>query len=116
MARAVKDIISDMPRERRESIQARADVLDVRVTLQQLRKELGFTQTELAGLPRMSQASVSKQEGRQDMLLGTLLRMVRAMGGEVRITATIPGKGEFELVRSGDPSSSPSPDTKDERS
>ncbi|GKT29647.1 XRE family transcriptional regulator, partial [Aduncisulcus paluster] len=56
-----------MPKERQEKIEARTDELILEATLQQLRKKVGISQTELAEILKVSQASVSKQERQSDM-------------------------------------------------
>ncbi|WP_319776795.1 XRE family transcriptional regulator [Maridesulfovibrio sp.] len=97
MARTLKDIVNEMPKERQEKIQTRTDELILEVTLQQLRKKLGISQTDLAEILKVTQASVSKQERQSDMQISTLCQIIRAMGGTLKVTASIPGKGEFEL-------------------
>lgn len=97
MARKFDDILKELPLDEQEEIQARTDELILEVTLQQLRKKLGISQTELAEILKVSQASVSKQERQADMQISTLCQIIRAMGGTLKVTASIPGKGEFEL-------------------
>jgi DNA-binding transcriptional regulator YiaG len=68
----------------------RLDALEL--DLKSLRESLGLTQTELAKLLEMTQAQVSDTERREDMLLSTLRRYVRALGGKLEIVANIKGK------------------------
>lgn len=49
--------------------------------LVQLRKLCGISQTELASRLGMSQANVARMERRDDVLLSTAVKMVKAMGG-----------------------------------
>jgi len=102
MARRFDDILKDLPLDEQEEIKARTDELILEVTLQQLRKKIGITQNELAELLKVTQASVSKQERQSDMQISTLCQIIRAMGGTLKVTASIPGKGEFELKQFGD--------------
>ena len=100
MARNMADIMAGLPRERRKNVLDRAAEIEGALTLRQLRETLGITQKELADMLAVSQASVSKQERRGDMRLNTLYRIMEALGGSLKITAVIPGKGEIELETS----------------
>lgn len=90
MAKNLRSIMAELPEERRRAIEARAGELDRAITLRELRRALGISQQELAKALDVSQAAVSKRERRKDMQLGTLLGVVRAMGGTVEITARFP--------------------------
>jgi len=99
MARNLNDMLRELPKERQNKIKARADQLFMEVTLHELRKELGLSQVELANILKVSQASVSKQERQTDMQISTLCQIIHALGGTLKVTASIPGKGEFELTQ-----------------
>lgn len=58
--------------------------------LQELRAARKLTQEELAKTLNVNQAAVSKLERRADMYVSTLREFVRAMGGELEITARFP--------------------------
>jgi len=58
--------------------------------LEELRTARNITQTHLASLLRITQASVSKMERRTDMYVSTLRSFVQAMGGELEIRAVFP--------------------------
>lgn len=62
------------------------------MNLRELREAAGQTQTELATLAEMSQAEVSRLERRDDHMLSTLRRVVKALGGEVEVHARFPGR------------------------
>jgi transcriptional regulator with XRE-family HTH domain len=55
-----------------------------------LRKARQQTQVELAEVLGIDQASVSAIENRSDLLLSTLTKYVRALGGDVEIRAVFP--------------------------
>ena len=57
------------------------------MTLRDVRKDLGLTQVELAGLAGMSQGDLSRLERRTDHLLSTLQRYVQALGGQLEVAA-----------------------------
>lgn len=61
--------------------------LETEVALTELRNALGITQTQLAELLGISQPAVSETENRTDPTLSTLIRYLRALGGELRLTA-----------------------------
>lgn len=55
-----------------------------------LRKQRGTTQTQLADLLDVSQASISRVEHQDDLYLSTLRGYVEALGGELEVTAKFP--------------------------
>src|SRR5690606_1644788 len=75
--------------------EAELDVLEI--TLGELRKSLGITQTQLAEIAKMSQSELSKTERRDDHLVSTLHRIVQALGGELEIVARF-GDKRFRLL------------------
>ena len=59
------------------------------MSLADLRRELGITQVELATAADMAQSQVSALENRDDHLVSTLRRCVRALGGELEVIAVV---------------------------
>ncbi len=53
--------------------------------LRQFREEAGLTQAEVAEKLGTSQSAVAKIEGRDDVLLSTLIAYVKAAGGRYEI-------------------------------
>ena len=90
MARKFRDLIEKMAPEKQQRIRDRADILILRMALQDLRKEKGKTQEQMAKLMGMSQSALSKMEHQQDMKLSTLVRIIRALGGELKMIAQFP--------------------------
>jgi predicted transcriptional regulator len=64
----------------------------VRLTLRELREQLGKTQGEVAAANKVSQAELSRAERRSDHLVSTLRRYVESLGGEIEILAKVKGK------------------------
>jgi transcriptional regulator with XRE-family HTH domain len=64
--------------------------------LDELREAREMTQEHLARILRVNQAAVSKMERRTDMYISTLQDFIRAMGGELKITAQFP-EGTVEI-------------------
>jgi transcriptional regulator with XRE-family HTH domain len=79
-----------MTPERREGNQRAAQQMIAAMPLEELREARNFTQTHLASLLQITQASVSKMEKRTDMYVSTLRSFVQAMGGELEIRAIFP--------------------------
>jgi DNA-binding XRE family transcriptional regulator len=67
-----------------------------RVGFAALRKARNQTQVELAANLGLPQASISDIENRSDLLLSTLAKYLRAMGGELQIRAVFP-EASFDL-------------------
>jgi hypothetical protein len=66
-------------------------------TLATLRTAAGLTQGELGRRLDMTQSEVSRLERRPDVRLSTLRTVIAALGGRLRIHATLPDSGEREL-------------------
>lgn len=64
--------------------------------LVELREAREMTQVHLAKILGVNQAAVSKLERRADMYVSTLQSFVKAMGGELKITARFP-EGTVEI-------------------
>lgn len=61
-------------------------------SLQELRRELGFTQVILAERLEMDPPLVSRIENRRDHLVSTIRKYVEAMGGKLELYAVMNGK------------------------
>jgi transcriptional regulator with XRE-family HTH domain len=76
----------------RGKVQAAAEVM----TLYQLRKARKLTQVNLAKALKINQGAVSTLEKRTDIYLSTLRNYIKALGGNLRITAEFP-EGAVEI-------------------
>ena len=65
-------------------------------TLSTLRRQMGFTQVELAGRLGMSQSDLSKLERRSDVRLSTLRNYAEALGGTLRVVF-VAGRTQIDL-------------------
>jgi len=98
MAVPLKKFLAKMSPERRARIQAEAKrIIDEELTLRDLRKAHHMTQVKLAAVLGVKQESVSNLEKRSDMLISTLREYVEALGGELEIRATFPGRGSVTI-------------------
>jgi transcriptional regulator with XRE-family HTH domain len=83
--------------EERAAIRAAARAELERIGFGALRKAQQQTQVELARTLGLPQASISDIENRSDLLLSTLARYIRALGGELQLNAVFP-KATFNLL------------------
>jgi DNA-binding transcriptional regulator YiaG len=82
----------------RKKICARATKLIAEeMSLRDLRKARKLTQARVAKILGITQDSVSRLEQRSDLLLSTLRKTVKAMGGDVRIVAEFPDRAAVVL-------------------
>ena len=90
MAKSFKVLERKMSPAARARSAEKAKQLIAEMPLQELRAARKLTQEELAKTLNVNQAAVSKLERRADMYVSTLREFVRAMGGELEITARFP--------------------------
>ena len=64
--------------------------LKTQMALGELRRALELTQEQVAGSLNMNQAAISKFEHQSDIYIGTLRKILLAMGAELRIIAHFP--------------------------
>lgn len=92
------DKIGKLPPALRRKVAARAaELFAEEMNLRQLRKARKLTQARLAAALGITQDSVSRLEKRSDLLLSTLRKTVRAMGGDIRIVVEFPGRRSVVL-------------------
>lgn len=103
MGRNVKDIITALPPERQEAIEARYQELRQEVEgLRELRLIAGKAQADIATTLKIKQPSVSKIEKQADMYLSTLRNYVQAIGGELELVVKLPKRPALHLHALGD--------------
>lgn len=78
--------------EQMGQIERRVERELLEMNLRALREMTGKTQEEIADLLKVSQGQVSSTERREDHLLSTLRRYVRALGGELEVIAKFDDK------------------------
>ncbi len=98
MSRTLDHVIASLPVRRRRKVEARAnELIAEEASLRDLRKAMVRTQAAVARRLRVGQDSVSRIETRADMLLSTLRSYVGALGGELHLVATLPGRAAVKL-------------------
>jgi DNA-binding XRE family transcriptional regulator len=94
----VNEIIRKLsPAERRKVEDRAARLIAEEMSLRDLRKARKLTQARVAKTLGITQDSVSRLEKRSDLLLSTLRKTVKAMGGDVRIVAEFPDRAPVVL-------------------
>lgn len=96
MAKKFKDLMGKMSPRAQARARLKAALVLSEIELAELRKASSITQTEVAAILGVSQASVSGFESGRDMMVGTLKKYVEALGGELIVSAKFP-EGEVAL-------------------
>ncbi|MFY9805121.1 MAG: XRE family transcriptional regulator [Candidatus Acidiferrales bacterium] len=102
----VHEIIRKLnPAERKKVEDRAAEIVADEMSLRDLRKARKLTQARVAKTLGITQDSVSRLEKRSDLLISTLRKTVKAMGGDVRIVAEFPDRAPVVLseLSGGDP-------------
>jgi DNA-binding XRE family transcriptional regulator len=94
----VDDIIKKLKPAQRKKVEARtAQLIAEEMTLRELRHARRLTQVRIAKKLGITQDSVSRLEKRSDLLLSTLRKTVKAMGGNLSLVAEFPDRGPVVL-------------------
>jgi len=87
-----------LSQEQVEDVRRRVADEVLEMNLRSLRESLGKTQDEIANLADVTQSQLSKIERREDHLISTLRRYVRALGGDIEVIAVV---GEKRIALRG---------------
>jgi len=102
MPRMLNEVIASLPEAERAKVEARArELIAEEMSLQDLRKAIGKTQTAIAKRLKVGQDAVSKLETRSDMYISTLRSVLEAMGGELELIARFPDRPPIRLKELG---------------
>ncbi len=94
----VSEVIRKLnPAERKKVEDRAAEIIAEEMSLRDLRKARKLTQASVAKTLGITQDSVSRLEKRSDLLISTLRKTVKAMGGDVRIVAEFPDRAPVVL-------------------
>jgi DNA-binding transcriptional regulator YiaG len=97
MARNFNELRNKMSPQARARSEAAAREAIQALPLSKIRDAQNITQVELAKRLNIDQSAVSKIEHRTDMYLSTLSDVIRAMGGQLELTARFPS-GEVHIL------------------
>ena len=96
--KTLNDMIGGLPEAERLAIEARAaELISEEMTLRDMRKALEMTQETVAEALGIKQVNVSQMEKRSDLLLSTLRKYVKAMGGELELVARFPDRKPMKI-------------------
>lgn len=96
----VNEIIRKLrPAERKKVKERAAEIIAEEMSLRDLRKARKLSQARVAKTLGITQDSVSRLERRSDLLLSTLRKTIKAMGGDVRIVAEFPDRAPVVLFK-----------------
>jgi len=94
----VNEVIRKLSPAGRKKVKDRAaQIIVEEMSLRDLRKARKLTQARVAKTLGITQDSVSRLEKRSDLLISTLRKTVKAMGGNVRIVAEFPDRSPVVL-------------------
>jgi DNA-binding XRE family transcriptional regulator len=96
-------IMKDLSPERRKKIETRAaQLIAEELTLQKLRRARKLTQVRMAKALGIGQDGVSKLEKRADLMISTLRKSIKAMGGNLSLVAEFPDREPVVLAGLGE--------------
>lgn len=104
--RNFKELEAQMSPERRARADVKAKKIMADMLLAEIRKQMGLTQGQLAKTLNIKQPTLSKLESQDDMHIGTLSRIIEALGGELELIAHLPG-GDVRLSQFRQPAETP---------
>ena len=93
MAVNINDKIRKLSPAQRKKVEARAaEMIAEQMSLRELRRARRLTQVRVAKTLGITQDSVSRLEKRSDLLLSTLRKTIKAMGGDLSLVAEFPDR------------------------
>ena len=98
MGKNIDEILAGLEPARRRVIEERASrLMAEELSLRELRKARELTQAQLATTLGITQDGVSRLEKRSDLLVSTLRKTIKAMGGDLKLVASFPDQAPVEL-------------------
>lgn len=110
MAVNVNDKIRKLSPAQPRKVESRAaELIAEEMSLRELRRARKLTQVRVAKTLGITQDSVSRLEKRGDLLLSTLRKTIKAMGGDLSLVAEFPDRPPVVLsgIAEGDPAPKP---------
>jgi len=72
------------------------------LSLQEMRKSLAISQTEMAERLELNQGDISKFERREDVYVSSVRRYIEAMGGKLELIAKFPERRRYKIKSIGE--------------
>jgi transcriptional regulator with XRE-family HTH domain len=99
----LEQVMNSLSPERRKRVEARAaQLIAEELTLQKLRRARKLTQVRMAKALGIGQDGVSKLEKRADLMISTLRKSIKAMGGNLSLVAEFPDREPVVLTGLGE--------------
>ena len=106
----VDEIIGKLSPAQRKKVETRAaQLIAEEMTLRELRHARKLTQVRIAKALGITKDSLSRLEKRSDLLLSTLRKTVKAMGGNLSLVAEFPDRGPVVLSGIAEDETAPKP-------
>jgi DNA-binding transcriptional regulator YiaG len=94
----LKSRLKKLSSTRSKKVHQRAkELIAEEMTIRDLRKALLLTQADMCSKLHMKQEAVSRLERRSDLLLSTLVSYIKALGGELFLTAKFPNRPAVKI-------------------
>lgn len=91
MAKSFKELVDRTGNAKtRQIAERRTRELVAEMVVSEIREALGKTQNQVAREAGMKQPSLAKLEAQSDMLISTLRKVMKAMGGELEVAVRFP--------------------------
>ena len=98
MAKPISELMNTLSKSDQAIVGAKAAEMITALRLAKLRKQLGFTQAQVAGAMHIKQPTVAEMEKRADMHLSTLRQYVQVLGANLEINAKLPDGSRINLT------------------
>jgi transcriptional regulator with XRE-family HTH domain len=98
MAKPISELMNTLSKADQAIVGAKAAEMITALRLAKLRKQLGFTQAQVAGAMHIKQPTVAQMEKRADIQLSTLRQYVQVLGANLEINATLPDGSRINLT------------------
>ncbi|MGM1005390.1 helix-turn-helix domain-containing protein [Acinetobacter haemolyticus] len=98
MAKPISELFNTLSVEDQAAVETKAAEMITAMRLANLRKQLGFTQAQVAGAMHIKQPTVAQLEKRADIQLSTLRQYLHVLGANLEINATLPDGSRINLT------------------
>ena len=97
MSKPISELFDSLSPEDHVIINAKAANILTAIRLSELRKQLGFTQAQVAQAMHIKQPTIAQLEKRGDVQISTLRQYLEILGGELGICAKFPDGSRVSL-------------------
>ncbi len=102
-SKTLDEMMNALAPQSRARVEARAkELVAEEMSLRDVRAALQKTQVDVAKTLKVGQHTISRYEKQTDMLLSTMEKYINAVGGELTLTVTFPGRKPVKLKKLAD--------------